>query len=200
MIFQDRISPHFPKKLQSHNNKLEMTMAKANENKTKEEPLEKQLWKAADKLRKNIDAAEYKHVVMGLIFLKYISDSFEEMFGNRLDDRRASAKQPAPGLLPQDMVPFQVVRIEGAAADRLSKRLGRHTIGHQACHQRARAGADVDVEFIGPEARERLVKRRQAPDFKHPPGHPTPCQGQGALPSGFSVPETPNPVQRGASL
>jgi type I restriction enzyme M protein len=54
-------------------------MAKpAKENKA--EPLEKQLWKAADKLRKNIDAAEYKHVVMGLIFLKYISDSFEEMF------------------------------------------------------------------------------------------------------------------------
>lgn len=49
-------------------------------NDTKEEPLEKQLWKAADKLRKNIDAAEYKHVVLGLIFLKYISDSFEEMF------------------------------------------------------------------------------------------------------------------------
>lgn len=51
--------------------------------KTKEnnniEPLEKQLWKAADKLRKNIDAAEYKHVVLGLIFLKYISDAFEEL-------------------------------------------------------------------------------------------------------------------------
>lgn len=47
---------------------------------TNEEPLEKQLWKAADKLRKNIDAAEYKHVVLGLIFLKYISDSFEEHF------------------------------------------------------------------------------------------------------------------------
>jgi len=44
---------------------------------TKQESLEKQLWKAADKLRKNIDAAEYKHVVLGLIFLKYISDSFE---------------------------------------------------------------------------------------------------------------------------
>ena len=44
------------------------------------EPLEKQLWKAADKLRKNIDAAEYKHIVQGLIFLKYISDSFEEHF------------------------------------------------------------------------------------------------------------------------
>ncbi len=35
------------------------------------------LWAAADKLRKNIDAAEYKHIVLGLIFLKYISDSFE---------------------------------------------------------------------------------------------------------------------------
>lgn len=46
----------------------------------KEEPLEKQLWKSADKLRKNIDAAEYKHVVLGLIFLKYISDSFEEVY------------------------------------------------------------------------------------------------------------------------
>ncbi len=46
----------------------------------KEEPLEKQLWKAANKLWKNIDAAEYKHVVLGLIFLKYISDSFEELY------------------------------------------------------------------------------------------------------------------------
>ncbi len=44
-----------------------------------EEPIEKQLWKTADKLRKNIDAAEYKHVVLGLIFLKYISDAFEEL-------------------------------------------------------------------------------------------------------------------------
>ena len=47
---------------------------------TPQDPLEKQLWSAADKLRKNIDAAEYKHVVLGLIFLKYISDSFEGLF------------------------------------------------------------------------------------------------------------------------
>lgn len=44
------------------------------------EPLEKQLWKAADKLRKNIDAAEYKHIILGLIFLRYISVSFEELY------------------------------------------------------------------------------------------------------------------------
>jgi len=38
----------------------------------------KTLWATADKLRSNMDAAEYKHVVLGLIFLKYISDAFQE--------------------------------------------------------------------------------------------------------------------------
>ncbi|MBI2270275.1 MAG: SAM-dependent DNA methyltransferase [Bacteroidetes bacterium] len=55
------------------------------EKEIKEEPLEKKLWKTADKLRKNMDAAEYKHVVLGLIFLKYISDAFEELF-NKLKE------------------------------------------------------------------------------------------------------------------
>ena len=40
--------------------------------------LDTKLWKAADKLRNNLDAANYKHVVLGLIFLKYVSDAFEE--------------------------------------------------------------------------------------------------------------------------
>ena len=40
--------------------------------------LDKKLWTAADKLRSNLDAAVYKHVVLGLIFLKYVSDAFEE--------------------------------------------------------------------------------------------------------------------------
>lgn len=39
------------------------------------------LWQAADKMRNNMDAAEYKHVVLGLIFLKYISDAFAELHG-----------------------------------------------------------------------------------------------------------------------
>ncbi len=63
----------------------------------KEEPLEKQLWKAADKLRKNIDAAEYKHVVLGLIFLKFISDSFEELF-----DRLQAGEGELAGADPED--------------------------------------------------------------------------------------------------
>lgn len=41
--------------------------------------LEKSLWAAADKLRSNMDAAEYKHIVLGLIFLKYISDAFNDL-------------------------------------------------------------------------------------------------------------------------
>jgi len=46
----------------------------------KKDSIETAMWAAADKLRKNIDAAEYKHVVLGLIFLKYISDAFEELY------------------------------------------------------------------------------------------------------------------------
>src|SRR6266567_5850206 len=41
---------------------------------------EEKLWQAADKLRGHMDAAEYKHVVLGLVFLKYISDAFEEHY------------------------------------------------------------------------------------------------------------------------
>lgn len=55
--------------------------------------LDNKLWKAADKLRSNLDAANYKHVVLGLIFLKYVSDSFEqrqetllELFQTEADD------------------------------------------------------------------------------------------------------------------
>lgn len=44
-----------------------------------DQELEKTLWATADKLRNNMDAAEYKHIVLGLIFLKYISDSFEQL-------------------------------------------------------------------------------------------------------------------------
>ena len=40
--------------------------------------LKKTLWAAADKLRSNMDAAEYKHIVLGLMFLKYVSDTFSE--------------------------------------------------------------------------------------------------------------------------
>lgn len=56
-------------------------MAKENNN-----DFEASLFKTADRLRKNIDAAEYKNVVLGLIFLKYISDSFQELYDKLSQD------------------------------------------------------------------------------------------------------------------
>jgi HsdM N-terminal domain len=56
---------------------------------------EAKLWQAADALRNNMDAAEYKHVVLGLIFLKYISDAFEAKHAEL-------AAQRAEGADPED--------------------------------------------------------------------------------------------------
>lgn len=50
---------------------------------------EEKLWQAADKMRNNMDSAEYKHVILGLIFLKYISDSFQEMYDSLSKDKIA---------------------------------------------------------------------------------------------------------------
>lgn len=56
--------------------------------------LEKTLWQAADKLRNNMDAAEYKHVVLGLIFLKYISDAFEELYKKLEEEKKQTGADP----------------------------------------------------------------------------------------------------------
>jgi type I restriction enzyme M protein len=72
------------------------TMAKPKSKANSTNRIEPILWQAADKLRGNLDAAEYKHVVLGLIFLKYISDAFEEKH------RELSAEQPKSGANPED--------------------------------------------------------------------------------------------------
>jgi len=63
----------------------------------KQESIEATLWQAADKLRKNMDAAEYKHIVLGLIFLKYISDAFED-----LHTKLINGKKEYEGADPED--------------------------------------------------------------------------------------------------
>ncbi len=57
---------------------------------------EAKLWLAADKLRNNMDAAVYKHVVLGLIFLKYISDAFEERHAQLLAEKAQGADPEDP--------------------------------------------------------------------------------------------------------
>jgi type I restriction enzyme M protein len=65
---------------------------------------ETELWRAADALRSNMDAAEYKHVVLGLIFLKYISDAFEEKHA-------ALEAEKAGGADPEDPDEYRAVNI-----------------------------------------------------------------------------------------
>ena len=60
---------------------------KAQNDAKSQESIESKLWQAADKLRKNMDAAEYKHVVLGLIFLKYISDAFEVLHSKLVEGK-----------------------------------------------------------------------------------------------------------------
>ncbi|WDT72995.1 MAG: type I restriction-modification system subunit M N-terminal domain-containing protein [Candidatus Manganitrophus sp.] len=55
---------------------------------------EAQLWQMADALRGSMDAAEYKHVALGLIFLKYISDAFEEQHAKLVAEQASRAPTP----------------------------------------------------------------------------------------------------------
>src|SRR5947209_7544927 len=65
---------------------------------------EAELWRAADALRNNMDAAEYKHVVLGLIFLKYISDAFAEQYAKLEAERDQGAD-------PEDQDEYRAVNI-----------------------------------------------------------------------------------------
>jgi type I restriction enzyme M protein len=81
-------------------------MAKSKTSNNKQEPIEAKLWQAADKLRKNIDAAEYKHIVLGLIFLKYISDAF-----NDLHSKLVEGKGEFTGADPEDPMEYTANKI-----------------------------------------------------------------------------------------
>ena len=67
--------------------------------------LEKTLWQTADKLRNNMDAAEYKHVVLGLIFLKYISDAFDALY------QQLDATKHETGADPEDKDEYTAERV-----------------------------------------------------------------------------------------
>ena len=74
-------------------------MARAKTNKTDTAAnvgYEAQLWQMADTLRGSMDAAEYKHVVLGLLFLKYISDAFEEQHAKLAADKKSGADAEDP--------------------------------------------------------------------------------------------------------
>jgi hypothetical protein len=84
------------------------------------------VWAAADKLRNNMDAAEYKHVVLGLIFLKYISDVFEERHAQLL-------AEAAHGADPEDPDEYRAGNVFSVPKEvrwrRLQKNAKQPTIG-----------------------------------------------------------------------
>jgi type I restriction enzyme M protein len=120
--------------------------------------LEQTLWLAADKLRKNIDAAEYKHIVLGLIFLKYISDSFETLH-NKLIAGIGDYK----GADPEDADEYKAENVFFVPPYARWSYL----------HQRAKLpsiGKDVDdamvaIEKINPDLRGYLPKRYALPNL-----------------------------------
>jgi type I restriction enzyme M protein len=87
---------------------------------------ERTLWEAADALRNNMDAAEYKHVVLGLIFLKYISDAFESKHAEL-------TAQKAKGADPEDKDEYRAASIfwvpKTARWSHLKKNAPQPTIG-----------------------------------------------------------------------
>src|SRR5438067_12843209 len=73
-----------------------MPKGKKNSNTAANVGYEAELWRMADALRGSMDAAEYKHVVLGLIFLKYISDAFEELHAKLQAEKKQGADTEDP--------------------------------------------------------------------------------------------------------
>ena len=102
---------------------------------------EAKLWLTADKLRNNMDAAEYKHVVLGLIFLKYISDAFEERHQKLLAEVGEGADPEDPDEYRADNV-FWVPAIA-----LMQRRVHVSNATHTACNGIARLTSVLGVRF-----------------------------------------------------
>jgi len=100
---------------------------------------EAKLWLSADKLRNNMDAAEYKHVVLGLIFLKYISDTFDEHHAKLL-----AGKGDFAGANPEDKDEYLAANVFWVPVDARWPQL-------QAGAKRASIGKDVDDAMVAIE-------------------------------------------------
>lgn len=155
--------------------------------------LDNKFWKAADKLRANMDAANYKHVVLGLIFLKYVSDAFEARqqelitlfrdIGNRAIEtaqvieeliqmakafQEAMARDDALGLNP-DEIAFYDALAENESAVR---ELGDETLRKLAIEVTRQLRKSTTVDWQVREsvrARLRILVRQTLRKYKYPP-------------------------------
>ena len=127
-------------------------MAKQASNNGAKLGFEAQLWAAADKLRGNMEPSDYKHVALGLIFLKYISDAFEAKRADLLNDEYADPEDP------EEYLAENVFWVPKAA---------------RWSHLRARAkkpsiGKDVDKAMLAIEANNASLKGVLPKDYARP--------------------------------
>jgi len=115
---------------------------------------ESELWRAADALRSNMDAAEYKHVVLGLIFLKYISDAFEEQHA-KLEAERAQ------GADPEDPDEYRAVNIFWVPKEARWSRL-------KAEAKQPTIGKTIDDAMLAIERDNPSLKGVLPKDYAHP--------------------------------
>ncbi|MCC6334284.1 MAG: SAM-dependent DNA methyltransferase [Myxococcales bacterium] len=115
---------------------------------------EEKLWQMADKLRNNMDAAEYKHVVLGLIFLKYISDAFEEKHAALTADKKSGAD-------PEDPDEYRADNIFWVPKDARWTHL-------QGSAKQATIGKLVDDAMIAIEAQNPTLKGVLPKDYGRP--------------------------------
>lgn len=115
---------------------------------------ERELWQAADALRSNMDAAEYKHVVLGLIFLKYISDAFEEQHARLEADR-------AKGADPEDPDEYRAINIFWVPKEARWSNL-------KANAKQPTIGKSVDEAMLAIERDNPSLKGVLPKDYAHP--------------------------------
>jgi len=117
---------------------------------------EAKLWLAADKLRNNMDAAEYKHVVLGLIFLKYISDTFEEHHA-----KLKAGKGDYAGANPEDPDEYKAENVFWVPADARWSHL-------QANAKQPTIGKTVDDAMVAIERDNPRLKGVLPKDYARP--------------------------------
>ena len=116
---------------------------------------EAKLWQAADKLRNNMDAAEYKHVVLGLIFLKCVSDSFEEYRARLLKTEVAAEADP------EDPDEYRAVNVFWVPQEARWSTL-------QANAKRPEIGKVVDDAMVAVERDNKILKGVLPKDYARP--------------------------------
>ncbi len=121
---------------------------------------EAKLWLTADKLRNNIDAAEYKHVFLGLIFLKYISDTFEEHRAKLLAGAKSKTGDYA-GANPEDPDEYKAENVFWVPADARWSHL-------QANAKQPTIGKTVDDAMVAIERDNPRLKGVLPKDYARP--------------------------------